>query len=218
MIISKKINTKQSSERARSNVFWRFFKPVFLPFRIIYIHGMAFFLWVSFTLIGGLIGIMVSLIRNSLFGSLNFKQAMYIESHNGSFYTYSIAIVASVLSTAFIVFAENNRLQFRRYQIVTITISIFLLFFGGVFYALSIEAHPVAEMQTIKDISINWRQLSVVGVSILVAIYSFCVCRLDNHAEQFRDIMDSKNREEYANDNEKLPSDVQPNNLNTPTV
>lgn len=217
MIFGKKSNSKQANERD-NKIVMRFVKQVFRPFIIIYIHGMAFFLWVSFTLIGGLIGIVVSLIRNSLFGGLNFTQAMYIESRNGSFYTYSIAVVASVLSAAFIVFAENNRLQFRRHQIVTITLSIFLLFFGGVFYALSIEAPPVAEMQTIKDISINWRQLSVVAVSILVAIYSFCVCRLDNHAEQFKDIMDSKNKEEYANDNEKLPSNVQSNSLNTPTA
>ena len=217
MIFGKKSNSKQANERD-NKIVMRFVKQVFRPFIIIYIHGMAFFLWVSFTLIGGLIGIVVSLIRNSLFGGLNFTQAMYIESRNGSFYTYSIAVVASVHSAAFIVFAENKRLQFRRHQIVTITLSIFLLFFGGVFYALSIEAPPVAEMQTIKDISINWRQLSVVGVSILVAIYSFCVCRLDNHAEQFKDIMDSKNKEEYANDNEKLPSNVQSNSLNTPTA
>lgn len=217
-MFDKKSTEQKLNERSCNNIIGWFFKQVFQPFRIIYIHGMAFFLWFSFTLIGGLIGIVVSIIHNSLFGGLTFTEAMYIESRNGSFYTYSIAIVASVLSTAFIVFAENSRLRFRRHQIVTITISIFLLFFGGVFYALSIEAPLVEEMQKINDISINWRQLSVVGVSILVAIYSFCVCRLDSHAEQFKEIMSSKNREEYANDNDKLPSDVQSNNLNTPTT
>lgn len=214
-MIMKEHNEKKRDVAQHDNIVVNFIKQVVRPIRILYIHGMAFFLWFFFTLLGGMIGIIVSLIRNSLFGGLSFLEAMYIESHNGSFYTYSIAMVASVLSAVFIVFAENNRLQFRRHQIVTITISIFLLFFGGVFYALSIDAPPVAEMQEIKDISINWRQLTVVGVSILVAIYSFCVCRLDNHADQFKDIMDSSSKQEYANDNDKLPANAPSNSLNS---
>ena len=91
-------------------------------------HLMAFFLWTAFTLFGGLIGIMVSIIRNTLYGGLNLSEALYIESQNGSLYTYSIAMVAAVLSSVFITFAESKKLKFRRQQIVTITISIFLLF------------------------------------------------------------------------------------------
>lgn len=98
------------------------------PLRIIPMHLMAFFLWTAFTLFGGLIGIMVSIIRNTLYGGLNLSEALYIESQNGSLYTYSIAMVAAVLSSVFITFAESKKLKFRRQQIVTITISIFLLF------------------------------------------------------------------------------------------
>ena len=192
--------------------FCNIFKKIFRPFGIIKLHEMAFFLWISFTLIGGLIGIIVSIFRNTIFGGLNFIEALYIESHNGSLYTYSIAMIAAVLSSVFIAFAENNKLRFRRYQIVTITISIFLLFFGGVFYALSIDAPSIAEIQrTEKCHQVNWKQLLIVAITFLVAIYSFCVSRLDDHASQFKDIMDSESRAEFTNDNDTIPKDIKSN-------
>lgn len=196
----------------RFNGIVRFLKQIVRPFGIIKLHGMAFFLWFVFTLIGGLIGIIVSILRNTLFGGLNFKEALLLESDNGSLYTYSIAMIAAVLSSVFIAFAENFKLNFRRYQIVTITISIFLLFFGGVFYALSMDA-PAVENVRNADISINWKLLSIVGISTIVAIYSFCVCRLDSHADLFKDIMDSKSQKEYTNDNDILPENAPTNKL-----
>ena len=192
--------------------FCNIFKQVFRPFGIIKLHAMAFFLWVSFTLVGGLIGIIVSIFRNTIFGGLDFVEALYIESHNGSLYTYSIAMIAAVLSSVFIAFAENNKLRFRRYQIVTITFSIFLLFFGGVFYALSMDAPAIDEIRKMPECNhVNWKQLIIVAVSFFVAIYSFCVCRLDNHASLFKDIMDSESREEFKNDNATLPKDISSN-------
>lgn len=180
-------------------------KQVFRPFGIIKLHKMAFFLWFSFTLIGGLIGIIVSVIRNTFFGGLNLPEALYLESCNGSFYTYSIAMVAAVLSSVFIAFSESHKLMFRRYQMPTITFSIFLLFFGGIFYALSMNAPDVEDIRKSGvEYVISWKIFVVFITSILMSIYAFCVCRLDSHAEQFKDIMDSESREEYANNNDTM--------------
>ena len=191
------------------NIVVNFLKQVIRPFRIIKMHKMAFFLWLSFTLIGGLIGIIVSIIRNTLFGGLNLSEALYLESCNGSLYTYSIAMVAAVLSSVFIAFSESHKLMFRRYQMPTITFSIFLLFFGGVFYALSMNEPDVVEIRKsgVGHV-VNWKILVIFVTSIIMSIYAFCVCRLDSHAEQFKDIMDSESREEYANNNETLSSDA----------
>lgn len=182
------------------------------PFRIIAMHPMAFFLWLAFTLFGGLIGIIVSMVRNTLFGGLHFSEALFLESQNGSLYTYSIAMVAAVLSSVFITFAESRKLKFRRQQIVTITISIFVLFFSGVLYALSMEAPVVSEIRKLGPMTINWKLFCIVVIAILVSIYSFCVCRLDNHEEQFKDIMDSLSKEDVVNDNQGLPQDAPSNN------
>ena len=69
---------------------------------------MTFFLWASFTLFGGLLGIVVSITKHALFGDYTLPQAIYLESRNGAIYTYSIAMLASVLSSVFINFAVNS--------------------------------------------------------------------------------------------------------------
>ena len=181
----------------------KFFKPsrdfviqLFRPFGVIKYHKMSFFLWLMFTLLGGLIGVIVSIARNVLFEDhYSLLQAIYIESANGAFYTYSIAVVAAVLSSVFIVFSENKNLSFRRYQIPLISFSIFLLLFGGVFYALSKKTSiNLNELPDTEVIKVEWKQLTIFVLSVLFSIYSFCVCRLDEHSEVFSDISDDRLR------------------------
>lgn len=171
------------------------FKQVVRPFSVIKYHGMSFFLWCMFTLIGGLLGILVSVAKSIWFEpKLSLSQALYIESANGAFYTYSIAIVAAVLSSVFIVFSEKKDLGYRRYQITLIAFSIFLLLFGGVFYALSKDSSSlnISDIPSKETIVIEWKQLIVFILSILFSLYSFCVCRLDEHNEVFSDISDDR--------------------------
>ena len=173
---------------------WRFLKFVAQPLKVIRFHMISFFLWTAFTLFGGLIGIVISLIRYVLFGEMSVCHAIYIESMNGSFYTYSIAIFAAVLSGVFIIFAEKDTLYFRRYQIPFITISIFLMFFGGVFYALSKQTVPlnIVQVPATDQIVIEWKQFSIFILSVLFSVYSFCVCRLDDHRPDFSEISDER--------------------------
>lgn len=175
------------------------FKAIIRPLSIIKMHGIAFFIWISFTLIGGLIGIIVSLFRNALFGEFDLIQALTIESNNGSFYTYSIAMVAGVLSSLFITFVENKKLNFRRHLIIVITFSIFIMFFGGIFYALSINMpmNPVPDNCT--KIVPNWKIIVILILSVIISIYSFCISRLDSHPESFKDISDPEKEEELLN-------------------
>lgn len=175
---------------------WTFLKFLAQPLKVIRLHKISFFLWTSFTLFGGLIGIVVSVIRYAFFGIYSVPQAIYIESMNGSFYTYSIAIVAAVLSGVFIIFAEKDTLNFRRYQIPFITISIFLMFFGGIFYALAKQTGDVSVnvIPNTEDIVFEWKQFTIFILSVLFSIYSFCVCRLDDHQPYFRSISDDRDR------------------------
>lgn len=192
---------------------WTFVKFLAQPLKVIRLHKISFFLWTSFTLFGGLIGIVVSVIRYALFGTYSIAQAMYIESMNGSFYTYSIAIVAAVLSGVFIIFAEEDTLNFRRYQIPFITISIFLMFFGGVFYALAKQTGDMSVnvIPETDDIVIEWKQFTIFILSVLFSIYSFCVCRLDDHQPYFSDISDDRDK------NKPVPPQI-PDTINQGTV
>lgn len=177
------------------NAICSIFRQLIRPLSVIKYHGMSFFLWIMFTLIGGLLGVFVSVAKNTLFENppLSLAQALYLESANGSFYTYSIAVVAAVLSSVFIIFSEKKELSFRRYQIPLITFSTFLLLFGGVFYALSKK--DFVRIEDIPDtviIKVEWKQLTIFILSILFSIYSFCVCHLDAHSDVYSDISDDR--------------------------
>lgn len=185
---------------------WSLLVSIVQPLKVIALHKMSFFLWTSFTLFGGLIGIVISVIRYTLFDDKSIEQAIYIESINGSFYTYSIAIVASLLSSLFIIFAERDKLNFRRYQIPLITILIFLMFFGGVFYALAKQTESISVYNIPKPegVDIEWKQFVVFFLSLVFSVYSFCVCRLDEHTSEFSNISD----ESAKNTSPKIPRNI----------
>ncbi len=166
-----------------------FFRKVFRPLKVIPMHGIAFFIWIVFTAIGGLVGAIVSIIRHMWVEDLSFGEAVLCEGLSGVFYTYSIAMVAASLSSVFIVLSEHKELSFRKYQIPTIAISIFTLFFGGVLYALSME-HNKIEKTHIVGCDIDWAQIIVVFVAVAISIYAFCISRLDKHKKEFADIRD----------------------------
>ena len=195
------------------SAIWDFMKFLIQPLKVIRFHKISFFLWTSFTLFGGLIGIVISVIRYSFFGDYSVSQAIYIESMNGSFYTYSIAIVAAVLSSVFIIFAETDTLNFRRYQIPFITMSIFLMFFGGVFYALAKQTASISvnDIPKSSQIELEWKQFTVFALSILFSIYSFCVCRLDDHRLYFSNISDDRDK------NKPIPPQI-PETINQESI
>ena len=172
---------------------------VFRPFRVIKHHFLAFFIWIAFTLFGGLMGVIVNIMRNVWFidnNRMSFKTALSLEMINGSFYTYAIAIVAAVLCSVFIVFSESKKedLNFRSHQIVLVSLSIFVVLFGGVFYALS-KGGP--EVIIVDDLCyVDWQQLIVFISAIVISVYSFCVIRLNDHKEEFKELIDTNSKEE----------------------
>ena len=186
--MQKKENTvKEPKKQEESNGF---IKKVIKPFRVIKYAGLEFFVWACYSLIGGLIGILVSVAKHLWFDAdKGFNKALSIEFGSGSFYTYSIAMLASVLSMVFISFVRNKaELQFKRYKLAVITISILVLVFGGVFYALSVDLGIPTEVSFSN--SQVWLQTVVLLMSILIAIYAFSVTRLDDNLEKFKDIND----------------------------
>ena len=186
--MQKQDEAKNDSKRQKNSRC--FIKTVVKPLRVIRYAGLEFFVWIAYSLIGGFLGILVSVAKHWWFGeNKGFSRALSIEIGSCSFYTYSIALLASVLSMVFIGFVRNKGMQFKRYKIAVITISILALIFGGVFYALSVDL-GVPSRFSFCDSQV-WLQFVVLGISILVAIYTFTITRLDDYQEKFQDISDS---------------------------
>lgn len=181
---------------------WKFensvFQKVIRPFKIIRMHRAAFIVWTILTLFGGLVGVLANIFRNAGFGESSIIEAIGFEANNGSLYTYSIAIIASVLSSLFVHFEEKERLNYRYLQIPTAAISIFVLLFGGIFYAFNFNID-------VQSRGFDWMQFIILILSITISIYVFCLSRLDDHDSDFKDISDQR----YTKNNEiSLPDNL----------
>lgn len=161
------------------------------PFRVFGKRRLTFIMWLLFSLIGGAVGIIVSILRHSVFtNGLNFRDAFAIEILNGAFYTYSIALIAASLGSVFINFVDNEQFRYRRYKVILIALSIYALLFGGIMYALSINSYTKEALAN-AEMHFSWGQLIILILAICLSIYSFFVCRMDDHSDLFDDLVDS---------------------------
>lgn len=107
---------------------------------------------------------------------------------NGSFYTFSIALVASVLGPIFINLINSERLPFRTLKTFTIIISIFYLFITGIIYA-AVQANDIRTIMNC-DASVDYTQLIFYLIAIFIAIYGYSILRLESSGLNFANIDD----------------------------
>ena len=173
-----------TAKKRKIGALWR-------PFQVYGKRRLTFMMWISFSLIGCAVGILVSILRHSIFtDGLDIGDAIQIELLNGAFYTYSIALIASVLGSVFINFVDNEYFKFRRYKVTLIAISVYALLFGGVMYALSINTYTAEELSEAK-IQFCWGQVIMLFLAVVLSIYAFFVCRMDAHTDLFDDIVEN---------------------------
>lgn len=188
------------------------------PFEVIGENKLIFFTWFLFTVLAGQIGVLSNFIIRVINGNLNFSQSLFLDSINGSFYTYSIALLASVLGPLFVNLIENHPTKFKSIKILTIILSIFTLFFAGIFYSSSSSD---VNLKTLKDLSlsIDWWQLFFLLLSIIIAVYSFSVIRLEHNYDKYKDLDDNYSSKDDAkvddiNDkSDKLTTDSKGNKI-----
>lgn len=160
---------------------------------------VAAVLWFFFTIFAAQMGTFVNIIKHVLFHDgrdvpngfeywRSIQESLYLDSKSGSFYTFAIVLVASVLSPLFIQLIEEKDIHFKRPKVFSIVICIFTLFFGGVFFSFS-ALNPNA-YDGLKDVNfcVDKSQLFFFVFSIVVASYAFALTRMDK--ERNKDIDD----------------------------
>jgi DMSO reductase anchor subunit len=165
-----------------------FFEHLFHPFKIIRENISEFFIWILFTVIAGQFGILANLIVRSYTSDITITQSLLEDSLNGSFYTFSIALVASMLGPIFIEIIKSKTLTFRTLKTFTIIVSVFYLFIAGVIYASVQSNNSVSQLAT--DLGIDYSQIVVYVIALLFAIYGYCVLRLERRGKDFSHISD----------------------------
>jgi len=165
-------------------------KQVIEPLGVIKLEKKLFYIWLIFTVFAGQIGIITNVILRGKFNNNTILESIIIDSLNGNFYTYSIALFASTLGLLFVNFIERNPTKFKSFKVFLLIITIFSLFFTGIYYAAS-------SIDTIESLKINFQtvkfdypQFIFLLLSILFAIYTFSITRLDLNYEKFKHLDD----------------------------
>lgn len=146
------------------------------PFDAIMKNKLEFFIWVVFTVICGQMGIIANIIIRYYSHDVSIVQSIGIEGSSGSFYTFSIALVASALGPMFTSFFRI-KLEFKTIKIISIIILIMLLLFSGIIYAATQSKD--ATFQVSKDISYGFTQPIIYFISMLLVGYTFGVLKLN---------------------------------------
>ncbi len=174
-------------------------KQIFQPFTVISDYKLVFFLWFAFTIISGQLGIIINTVVRYYTNDITFFQSIAIDSSNGNFYTYSIALLASVLGPLFINLIETEPNKFKSIKITTITVSIFLLFFSGIFYSLSATVNKISFDISQSNFKIDKPQLFFYLFAIIIATYTFSLVKLDLNYDKFKGLDDNYKQEDDEN-------------------
>lgn len=205
-----------------------FIGKLLLPLQVVKEEKGTFFLWFLFTIIAGLIGPIINIVNRCAMGNDTLLSSLDKDCENGTFYTFSIVLIASSIGLLFIKLI-NEKIQFKNRKLYFVAICIFPMFFAGIFYSgatlrqsqntelnarrdtkkpemqkkiIASETHKegMAYMKNPDEVTKNDYQLVFVIIAIIIAIYSFCLEYMSLHPEQFYVLRDDYN----ANASERI--------------
>ena len=206
--------------------FNKFMKATFvgkllLPLQVVKEEKGTFFLWFLFTIIAGLIGPIINAVNRCAIGNETLVSSLEKDCENGTFYTFSIVLIASSIGLLFIKLI-NEKIQFKNRKLYFIAICIFPMFFAGIFYSgatlrqkqnmeinegrisqKKIQQKQIATSSNTPTKSVGLKksnenaktdyQVAFVIIAIIIAIYSFCLEYMSLHPEKFDVLRDDYN-------------------------
>lgn len=190
--------SKKENSKTKSWLIWKYlFRPLVELFKEY--NRSATVLWFVFTIFAAQIGPLVNIIKHAIFhdgcgvtGDTSFwtavQESLCLDSRYGSFYTFSIVLIASVLSPLFIGLIEEHEIHFKKMKIFAVVVAIFTLFFGGVFYSFSTLNVNTYDFLKNATFSVDKSQTFFFILAILVALYAFGLTRMNK--ENNKDIDD----------------------------
>jgi hypothetical protein len=168
------------------------------PFNTIKDNKLIFLIWFLFTVFAGQIGIISNFIIRYINGSYSFQETIYLDSNNGSFYTYSIALLAATLGPLFVNMTEKSPTKFKSIKILTIVVSIFTLLFASVFYT-STQSDNIHSGIRNLFFKIDIWQFVFLVISVIISIYAYSVLRLESNYGKYKELDDNFAEEDDEN-------------------
>lgn len=160
-----------------------------LPFHYLKLEKNRSCLWVVFTILIGLLGIVMNIIAHlspecGLFSSI--KQEFAVNS----FYTFSIVLITSSFGSFFMQLEKNKMLLFTEVKTWLMIVFGFIVFTGA-----------ILSMITNKIPHCNYVQLVYFALSIILSLYTFCVTNMEEYSDYFKGLqapMTAKDKESLA--------------------
>lgn len=175
-----------------------FLKKIIGPFAVCRYHKVDTFVWFMFTLVASQLGVIINLIYRWVFMGWDFQAAFCPESASGTFYTFALVMVSSLLSPLFIRIIRKEEPSFNKIRIVFVTLLFFFLILAAVFSAFTAQTAELSEYAALsnEDVVVDIKQMSFFLITILVSIYAFGLNYLHLHTEEYGELADDYKKRE----------------------
>jgi len=178
----------------------QYMSQILEPLKIVRDETKLFLVWFIFTILAGQIGIITNIILKYKVNNIAISQSIMEESIIGSFFTFAIVLFASTLGLLFVNILERNPTVFKSFKVFLLIITVFSLFFAGIYYSASTISEKNPTKVKIENFNLDFPQIIFFILSIIFAMYTYCITRLDLNYEKYQHLDDN-----YAEkDNEKV--------------
>lgn len=161
-------------------------RAILAPLETLLFHKLELFLWFSFVIVAGLLGVIINIIKRWIFDGWDFFVALGPDSAAGSFYTFSLVMISSLIYPLFSRFIKSEKPEYRKIHIVFITILIFTLLFCGIYYSFSTLNQPMEAYDGLhnNEMDIDYSQLFFFVLVIIFSVYSFGLTLIGQHEDE----------------------------------
>lgn len=176
-----------NSEKLKSSrINNTFLRAILAPLETLLFHKLELFLWFTFVIVAGLLGVIINIIKRWIFDGWDFFVALGPDSAAGSFYTFSLVMISSLIYPLFSRFIKSEKPEYRKIHIVFITILIFTLLFCGIYYSFSTLNQPMEAYDGLhnNEMHIDYSQSFFFVLVIIFSVYSFGLTLIGQHEEE----------------------------------
>ena len=196
----------------------KFWGSVLVPFIACFNHKIEFFLWIMFVFVAGQLGTIINVVNRTLFHDWTISQALYPDSVSGSFYTYALVLIASLIVPLFTRIRNNKEPGFRSMSVVLMTLLIFALVLSAVFFSFASQEIRSVKYDDFKnlDLNIDWKQTIFFVTAVIFAWYAFGLSLMaDNNEGNELDDKYLKQEQEDVDHMEEKSAEIKTDGKNT---
>ena len=163
----------------------RFLNGLLYPLVTCFKHGFEFFIWIMFVVVAGQLGTIINIINRIFFLGWDWPEALYPDSVSGSFYTYALVLIASLIAPLFLRIRDDKKPWFRSMTIVFMTLVVFALILCAVFFSFSSQVVRSVRYEDFKDLQlvVDGKQLFFYVIALLFSWYAFGLSLMVRHKE-----------------------------------